>query len=146
MVSFFSYSHYFSSVIHRNTSHDKLYFLFVLTVTAMMITACCGVGSYFVRSALQNLILSCALQAFNAASFSTLMSVLIELFPASLRGLAMTILMNMSYVGSIAGNLVFGLLLDISCAIPVFLSAGVIAGCSLLCFFLPNTKNVQMSG
>ncbi|XP_071449373.1 synaptic vesicle glycoprotein 2B-like [Hetaerina americana] len=114
-------------------------------VTAMTLTACCGAGSYFVRSASQNLALSCFLQAFNAASFSTLMSVIIELFPATLRGLATTILMNMSYVGSIVGNLLFGLLLDVNCAIPVFFSAGIIAGCAVLCLFLPNNKNAVIS-
>ncbi|XP_046404799.1 synaptic vesicle glycoprotein 2B-like isoform X2 [Ischnura elegans] len=114
-------------------------------VTAMTLTACCGAGSYFVRSASQNLALSCFLQAFNAASFSTLMSVIIELFPATLRGLATTILMNISYIGSIVGNIVFGALLDVNCAIPVFLSAGVIGGCGILCLFLPNNKNAVIS-
>ncbi|KAG8231558.1 hypothetical protein J437_LFUL011736 [Ladona fulva] len=116
-----------------------------LIVTAMLLTAACGAGSYFVRSAIQNLLLSCFLQAFNGTSFSVLSSVLIELFPTSLRGLAMTILMNLSNVGSIVGNLMFGLLLDVDCAIPVFVSAGVMGFCGLLCFFLPNTKNFQMS-
>ncbi|XP_046404788.1 synaptic vesicle glycoprotein 2C-like [Ischnura elegans] len=114
-------------------------------VTSMLSAACCGAGSYFVTSATQNLVLSCLLQAFNAASFSTLMSVIIELFPATLRGLATTILMNISYIGSICGNIIFGVLLDVNCAIPVFLSAGVVGACGVLCFFLPNTKNAVIS-
>ncbi|XP_046382792.1 synaptic vesicle glycoprotein 2C-like [Ischnura elegans] len=114
-------------------------------VMAMALTASCGAGSYFTKSAAQNLALSCFLQASNGASYATLMSVIIELYPASLRGLASTIIMSISNIGSVVGSLLFGLLLDVDCAYPVFITAGVIGGCAILVFFLPNNKNATMS-
>ncbi|XP_046404829.1 synaptic vesicle glycoprotein 2B-like [Ischnura elegans] len=114
-------------------------------IMAMLLTALCGAGSFFTKSAAQNLALSCFLQAFNAASYATLMSVIVDFYPASLRGLASTLILSISNIGSIVGNLLFGLLLDVDCAYPVFISAGVMGGCALLCFFLPNNKIAAMS-
>jgi len=96
---------------------------------------------YIVNSSTLNLVLSSIFGAVSTIGFNSLDCLGIELFPTSLRGTAMAITLAAARVGAILGNLMFGYLVEASCAVPIFMVAALLLGGGLLCILLPNTTN-----
>ncbi|XP_041988941.1 synaptic vesicle glycoprotein 2A-like isoform X2 [Aricia agestis] len=78
--------------------------------------------------------------AFNSLSGASLSSIVVDLFPTSLRVMAMATFLMCGRLGTISGTVIFPALIDYGC-LPPFIVVGVVLGaCGVACFFLPNTN------
>jgi len=117
---------------------DKLGRRFFLCFS-MLLSGGCAFLIYLVKSSTGNLILSCVFGAVSTMGFNSLDCLSIELFPTSVRGTAMAITLVAARLGAILGNLVFGYLVDVNCAVPIVSVAVLLAAGGLLGILLPNT-------
>nr|CAD7198281.1 unnamed protein product [Timema douglasi] len=93
----------------------------IMPVATMLIAGVSAATIYFLRSSLQNLIISCIfLSAISTGNF-VLTSVVVDIFPTSIRAMAVCTAILAGRVGAIVSNLLLGHLLDISCEVPMFL-------------------------
>ncbi|XP_045767120.1 synaptic vesicle glycoprotein 2B-like [Maniola jurtina] len=77
--------------------------------------------------------------ALTSLCSAALSSIAVDLFPTSLRVMALaTFLMN-GRLGTIMGTVIFPALMDFGCLPPFITIAVVLIICGLACFFLPNT-------
>ncbi|XP_033245596.1 synaptic vesicle glycoprotein 2C-like isoform X2 [Drosophila miranda] len=112
----------------------KFFLVFSLTAAGFV-----TLGFYFARSSFENLILSCIFEALTSLSISTLYCVLVDLFPTNLRVMAAAMSMTFGRGGALLGNLIFGLLIDLNCIIPIILFSGMLFASAFLCWILPTT-------
>jgi len=117
---------------------DKLGRRFFLS-SSMILSGACAFFIYLVKSPTSNLILSCVFGAVSTMGFNSLDCLSIELFPTAVRGTAMAITLVAARMGAILGQLVFGYLVEVNCAIPIVSVAVLLAAGGLLSFLLPNT-------
>ncbi|XP_068245764.1 synaptic vesicle glycoprotein 2B-like isoform X2 [Palaemon carinicauda] len=122
---------------------DKLGRKFFL-VFSMVLSGLAAFGIYFVKSSTDNLILGCVFGAVSTMGFNALDCLGAELFPTHLRSTALAVTLLSARIGAIVGNLVFGALIDVHCAIPMFLVAILLIGGGLLGLLLPNTTRVAL--
>ncbi|XP_065572428.1 synaptic vesicle glycoprotein 2C-like isoform X1 [Artemia franciscana] len=117
---------------------DKLGRKFFLVIS-MVGSGLCAFGIYLVNSEVVYLIISCLFGAISTMGFNALDCLGAELFPTSLRGTAMAVTLAAARLGAILGNLLFGFLVDVACAVPIILVAVLLIGGGLLGLLLPNT-------
>ncbi|CAK1553071.1 unnamed protein product [Leptosia nina] len=78
-------------------------------------------------------------------AISTLMASLtqtmvLEYFPTTTRSLAMAVVMTLGRTGSVSGNILFPILLDMGCAVPFFTLAAIVGVTTLLAFLISPKK------
>ncbi|XP_015032980.2 synaptic vesicle glycoprotein 2C isoform X1 [Drosophila willistoni] len=112
----------------------KFFLVFSLTAAGFV-----TIGLYFVRSSLENLILSCIFEALTSLSISTVYCVMVDLFPTNLRVMAAAMSMTFGRGGALLGNLIFGFLIDLNCIIPIIVFSGMLFISAFLCWMLPST-------
>lgn len=95
---------------------------------------------YWLRSSLQNLIISCIFQATMVTANMTIGNIGVELFPTKVGGIAICLIMCSGRIGAICSNMVFGYLMDNYCEVPIFIVAGIVLLGTLLCCFVPEKK------
>ncbi|XP_075975758.1 synaptic vesicle glycoprotein 2C-like [Anticarsia gemmatalis] len=77
--------------------------------------------------------------AFTSLCGASLSSVIVDLFPTSLRVMAMSTFLMCGRLGTITGTVIFPALIEYGC-LPPFLTIGaVLTVCGLACFLVPNT-------
>ncbi|GJQ74263.1 hypothetical protein Trydic_g19164 [Trypoxylus dichotomus] len=108
-------------------------------IFSLLVAAGVTFGLYFVNSSLTNLILSCIFEALTSLGISTVYCVMVDLFPTNLRVMAAALSLTFGRGGALLGNLLFGMLIDEVCVVPIVLFGGLLVGSGLLCFLLPNT-------
>lgn len=91
----------------------------------MLIAGIASIGLYFVKSSLQLLITACIFCLMVATGNIVLSSVAVDIFPTHISAVALCMMACLGRLGAVASNLAFGMLLDLSCEIPIFLVAGV---------------------
>uniref|UniRef100_T1HJP6 MFS domain-containing protein n=2 Tax=Rhodnius prolixus TaxID=13249 RepID=T1HJP6_RHOPR len=91
------------------------FFIITCVIVAAIVTA----GMYFVQNSIQNLILSGIFEAFSSLAVVTLYCALVDLFPTNVRTMASGLSLCFGRMGALTGNLVFGYLIDLNCAIPI---------------------------
>ena len=57
----------------------------------------------------------------------------------------MAVTLTIARLGAILGNVVFGYLIELSCAIPILLVASLLLSGGLLGLKLPNTSNTALA-
>jgi VNT family MFS transporter (synaptic vesicle glycoprotein 2) len=92
----------------------------------MLVAGIAGLGIYFVRSSLQILVAACVFSLTVATANFVLTSVAVDVFPTHVSAAAVSMMVCLGRTGAVASNLAFGMLLDLSCEIPIFLLAGII--------------------
>lgn len=92
----------------------------------MLIAGIASLAIYFVRSSLQNLIVSCIFSVAIATANFALSGAVIDIFPTHVGAMAICLSVCFGRIGAIVSNLIFGMLLDISCDIPIFLVASLV--------------------
>ncbi len=83
---------------------------------------------YVVTSSTSNLILSAVFGAVSTMGFNALDCLGAELFPTAVRSTAMSITLAAARLGAILGNIIFGFMLDVACAVPILLVAALLIG------------------
>lgn len=104
---------------------NKIFDDFFPPVTTMLISGIAGLGIYFVRSSVQILITACVFSLMVATANFVITSVAVDVFPTHVSAAAVCMMVCLGRFGAVASNLAFGMLLDLSCEIPIFLMAGV---------------------
>nr|XP_026498424.1 synaptic vesicle glycoprotein 2A-like [Vanessa tameamea] len=77
--------------------------------------------------------------AITSLCSATLSSIAVDLFPTSLRVMAMATFLMSGRVGTILGTVIFPALIDFGCLPPFITIGAVLSLCGISCFFLPNT-------
>ncbi|XP_034835279.1 synaptic vesicle glycoprotein 2B-like [Maniola hyperantus] len=85
-----------------------------------------------------------ALFSFDVSISQTMKSLnqalVVELFPTTIRSLSLAMIMTIGRIGSVVGNILFPILLDMGCAVPFFTLAGTMIGTTLLSLVIPVKK------
>ncbi|CAL4100370.1 unnamed protein product, partial [Meganyctiphanes norvegica] len=113
-------------------------------VFSMVLSGLSAFGIYLVKSSLDNLILACVFGAVSTMGFNALDCLGVELFPTHLRSTALAVTLLFARLGSISGQLLFGLLLDVYCWVPITMVAILLIGGGLLSIILPNTTRTAL--
>ncbi|GAB1869069.1 Synaptic vesicle glycoprotein 2B [Camponotus japonicus] len=111
-----------------------------MPVATMLIAGIAGLGMYFVNSSLQLLITACIFSLMAATANIVLSSVAVDVFPTHVSAVALCMMACLGRCGAVVSNLAFGMLLDISCEIPIFLLAGITIFGGLLSFLIPSKE------
>jgi len=90
-----------------------------------MVAGIASFGMYFVRSSLQILITACVFTLMAATTNFVITSVAVDIFPTHVSAAAVSMMVCFGRFGAVTSNLVFGMLLDLSCEIPIFLVVGI---------------------
>ncbi|CAG5034015.1 unnamed protein product [Parnassius apollo] len=77
--------------------------------------------------------------SFTALCGASLSSINVDLFPTSLRVMAMATFLMSGRLGTITGTVIFPALIDYGCLPPFITIATVLAVCGFGCFLVPNT-------
>ncbi|KAJ3596484.1 hypothetical protein NHX12_002891 [Muraenolepis orangiensis] len=100
---------------------------------------------YMVQTKAGSLVLSCIFSGVSVIGWNALDVVGTELYPTQLRSSALGFFTGVGRVAAIMGNVVFGSLVDSSCAVPILLvSALLLVGGAVACL-LPQTKQTELS-
>lgn len=91
----------------------------------MLVAGIAAVGMYFVRSSLQILVTACVFSLMAATANFVITSVAVDVFPTHVSAAAVCMMVCLGRFGAVASNLAFGMLLDLSCEIPIFLVAAI---------------------
>jgi len=102
----------------------------------MLIAGIAGFSIYFVKSSLQILVAACIFSLMAATANFVLTSVAVDVFPTHISAAAISMMVCFGRAGAMVSNLLFGMLLDLSCEIPIFLLGGV----TLCKYSLPQGK------
>ena len=92
----------------------------------MLLAGISSLAIYFVRSSSQNLIVSCIFSLSIAIGNFALSGVVVDIFPTHVGAMAICLSVCFGRIGAIASNLIFGMLLDISCEVPIFLVGSMV--------------------
>ncbi|XP_045449325.1 synaptic vesicle glycoprotein 2B-like [Melitaea cinxia] len=77
--------------------------------------------------------------ALTSLCSAALSSIAVDLFPTSLRVMAMALFLMTGRIGTILGTVIFPALINFGCLPPFIAISAVLSLCGLTCFFLPNT-------
>ncbi|XP_076438988.1 synaptic vesicle glycoprotein 2B-like [Babylonia areolata] len=99
---------------------------------------------WWVHQRWQNIAMSCLFGAVSTIGFNALDVLQTELFPTNVRSTAFGIQTGTARIAAIAGNLTFGLLVDVHCSIPMILVAALMSFGGLVSLRLPNTVGTDI--
>jgi len=128
------------TMVHMDKLGRKFFVIF-----SMVLSGGCVFFIYLVTSKAANLALSCAFGFVSVMGFNALDCLGIELFPTHIRSTAMAVNLAVARLGAITGNVVFGSLIETSCAIPILMVAALLVSGGLLSIKLPNTSNAALA-
>jgi len=128
------------TIIHMDKLGRKFFLVF-----SMVAAGSAAFLIWAISSSVGNLILSCLFGGVSTMGFNALDCLGAELFPTNIRSTAMAITLAAARLGAMLGGLMFGLLLDVSCAVPILLVASLLVGGGLLGLLLPNTTREPLA-
>ncbi|XP_076288112.1 synaptic vesicle glycoprotein 2C isoform X2 [Lasioglossum baleicum] len=97
-----------------------------IPVTTMLLAGVFGFAIYFVQSSLQILMVTCVFSLTIVTANFVIGSIVVDIFPTHVGAVAICMMTFFGRIGAIASNLAFGMLLDISCEIPIFLVGSLV--------------------
>lgn len=116
-----------------------------LLIISMVVS---GISVFFiplVTTEAHLLVLSCCFGGFSVIGWNALDCLSCELFPTELRSTAIGLQLGLGRIAAIVGNLVFGELIAVNCAIPILLvSVCMIVG-GFVSLKLPQTTGILLS-
>nr|CAH7745084.1 unnamed protein product [Callosobruchus chinensis] len=92
-------------------------------------------------SSMQNLIVSCIFQATMITANMTIAGIGVELFPTTVNGIAVCLILFSGRIGAVLSNILFGYLVDSYCGVAVLVVSVVVFLGGLLCLFIPSDNN-----
>ncbi|RZB39871.1 Sugar tr and/or MFS 1 domain containing protein [Asbolus verrucosus] len=98
-----------------------------------------AISIYFAQNTATVLTLASLFLSFGGICGNVILTIVIDLFPTKLRTVTISLVMMLGRSASMAGNLVFPLLLNLGCGPPFFSIGSIVIGCSVLAILLPNT-------
>lgn len=98
-----------------------------------------GISLYFSSSMAATITLAALFVMAGSVQVNTMLAVIIDMFPTTLRTMTVSIAMMFGRSGAVLGNVIYPLLLESGCAPPFFYVALSSLTCALLGLMLPNT-------
>lgn len=106
-----------------------------------------GVSVFFIpliHDKYENLGISCVFGAVSTVGWNALDVLSAELFPTTVRSTAFGIMSGVGRIAAILGNLTFGELVDVHCAIPMIIVSALLVFGGLSSIKLPNTVKADI--
>ncbi|KAK9879264.1 hypothetical protein WA026_004113 [Henosepilachna vigintioctopunctata] len=94
---------------------------------------------YFASSTAMTLILASCYVTVGSIGVNVMLSVVVDLFPTTLRTMTVSMAMMCGRLGAMSGNLLFPILLKTGCAAPFYTIGTVMLSTAFISLFLPNT-------
>ncbi|XP_041374930.1 synaptic vesicle glycoprotein 2C-like [Gigantopelta aegis] len=116
----------------------------LLLSTSMVLSGLIVFFISMVRTNVENVVLSCVFGAVSTIGWNALDVLFSELFPTRVRSTASGVVNGVGRLGAILGNVVFGQLVDVSCAVPMILVATLLSFGGLSSLKLPNTVRIDI--
>lgn len=113
--------------------------LFSFSVTLGLISGVSGTCLYLSKNSFTVVSLSSMVVSLSGICTNILLTVIVDLFPTTLRTVTVSISMMLGRLGAMLGNLVFPYLLQSGCLPPFICVGSVIIICALLTILLPVT-------
>ncbi|KDR24109.1 synaptic vesicle glycoprotein 2B isoform X2 [Zootermopsis nevadensis] len=110
-----------------------------ILVVGYVVSCCCVVAMYWCNSMEVMLLLASLTVGSGSMCSHALISVVVDLFPTSLRTMAVSLTMMVGRVGALSGNITFPVFLGVSCSVSFFLLGSITFICSALALLLPRT-------
>ncbi|XP_060523634.1 synaptic vesicle glycoprotein 2C-like isoform X2 [Cylas formicarius] len=108
-------------------------------VAAELISGSASICLYFAQSSEMVLVFSSAFNAMGALATNVIVSVTVDLFPTTLRTLAISMGVMVGRAGAMGGNFVFPFLLQSGCLAPFFVVGGLLIAAACLSLLFPKT-------
>uniref|UniRef100_A0A0K8W5E5 Major facilitator superfamily (MFS) profile domain-containing protein n=1 Tax=Bactrocera latifrons TaxID=174628 RepID=A0A0K8W5E5_BACLA len=115
-----------------------------LLIYGLLISGSLGISLYWSVNGLSTLIISSVFLSVAAVSTSSLLGVVLALFPTSLRSLVVAIAMMFGRLGALAGNMLFPVFMEMGCIQPFLMIGGVLLAAGALSFILPDTEEMSL--
>ncbi|XP_071098545.1 synaptic vesicle glycoprotein 2C-like [Haliotis cracherodii] len=116
----------------------------LLLSSSMCISGLAVFFIWFVQTRVQNVAISCVFGAVSTIGWNALDVLSTELFPTNVRTTAFGVQTGVARIGAILGNVIFGELVDIHCAIPMIMVAVLLCVGGLTAIKLPNTTGIDI--
>ncbi|XP_061898706.1 synaptic vesicle glycoprotein 2C [Entelurus aequoreus] len=100
---------------------------------------------YVVQTKVQSLVLSCLFSGVSVIAWNALDVLGTELYPTQLRSSALGVFTGVGRVAAITANVVFGRMVDSSCAVPILLVSVLLLVGGLAALFLPQSKQMALT-
>ncbi|XP_052830426.1 synaptic vesicle glycoprotein 2C [Octopus bimaculoides] len=117
----------------------------ILLVVSMVISGLSVFFIWLVKTKVQSLALSCLFGGISVIGWNSLDTISSEIFPTQLRSTGLGVQTATLRIGAILGNLVFGILINAQCAIPMLLTSGLLLLGGLLAIKLPDLTGKDLS-
>ncbi|XP_063960834.1 synaptic vesicle glycoprotein 2B-like [Lytechinus pictus] len=122
---------------------DRLGRKFLLT-SSLLVSGLCVFFIWFLETRAQVLAMSIIFGAISVISWNSLSVLSVELYPTVYRSTALGVQGILNRTGAILGSLMFGILIDLHCAVPMILIAFMLALGGFTAFTLPNTTKIEL--
>ncbi|XP_011188051.1 synaptic vesicle glycoprotein 2B isoform X1 [Zeugodacus cucurbitae] len=136
LVGLVAYS--FAGIIVRAVGAKRL------LIYGLLISGVLGIALYWSVNGLSTLIISSVFLAVSAVSTSSLLGVVLSLFPTSLRSLVVAIAMMFGRLGALSGNMLFPVFMEMGCIQPFLMVGGVLLAAGALACILPNSDEITL--
>jgi VNT family MFS transporter (synaptic vesicle glycoprotein 2) len=110
-----------------------------LLSTFSIVSGICAMSIYFSQNSLTVVTLASIFLSLGGVCGNIVVTIVIDLFPTSLRTVTISLVMMLGRTASMIGNLIFPILLTLGCAPPFFSIGSIVIACTLLTIMLPNT-------
>ncbi|XP_072389101.1 synaptic vesicle glycoprotein 2B-like [Diabrotica undecimpunctata] len=104
----------------------------------------CSMALYFSSSIEVTTTLITIFTAIGNIAVNIVVSVVVDLFPTTLRAFTISLVMACARLGALTGNIGFPILVSLGCAPPFFVVGSIMAAGSLLSLLLPRTDKRAM--
>ncbi|KRT78776.1 membrane transporter, partial [Oryctes borbonicus] len=110
------------------------------TLIALSVTSgFTSLGLYFAQNSVTVVALSAINVTFLGICLNIELSVVVDMFPTTLRAIAISITLMIGRSGAMIGNVIFPYLLTLGCMPPFVLIGAVVLSCTGLAMLLPKT-------
>ncbi|XP_049832121.1 synaptic vesicle glycoprotein 2A-like [Schistocerca gregaria] len=106
--------------------------------------AVCLMSAYWTYSPSSTLACLALFVSFSSVSQNTSLATIVDMFPTSIRSMAMSLNIMSSRLGAFSGNLSFPYLLAIDCIAPFSLLTALVLMCAGITTLLPDTNKVSL--
>ncbi|XP_013139438.1 PREDICTED: synaptic vesicle glycoprotein 2C-like [Papilio polytes] len=110
----------------------------ILMFILLILCAICSGSLYWTYSSIQAALLISATCGLMQSALSLQQNILIRVFPTTVRTLALSAIVMIGRIGSLLGNILFPIMLELGCMGPFLALSVITLGVAGLVYFLPN--------
>ncbi|RNA29098.1 synaptic vesicle glyco 2B-like [Brachionus plicatilis] len=116
----------------------------IVTSMSLILSGLSVFGIPFITKESQGVLLATIFGGINVVTFNSFGCTATELYPTKLRSSALGVQYVAGRLGAILGNILFGVLVDTSCYVPLLTISGLLIMSGILSFKLPESSNLDM--